>query len=122
MKLNNDLIRELLLYIEENGNGEKGLYNISINGYTEEEIQYHLIILEEGLYIVALKISGMGKHSIEIVPKRLTEKGHRYIENIRDKNIFKAIKREIELKGIKDFSLDMIVKYSDKFIKDKLEI
>ena len=46
MKLNLELVRELLIYIEENGDGKQGVYGIRINGYTNNEIMYHTSLLK----------------------------------------------------------------------------
>lgn len=118
MKLDNDLIRELLLYIEENGDYEKGLYDIDINGYTQDEIKYHLIILNESQYIKSNKIKTIGMLEESIIPIRLTEKGHRYIENIRDNKVWNYIKRQLKLKRL-NLSLDMLLKFSTEYIKSR---
>ena len=41
MILDKDLIRQILLYVEENGNDKMPVYNIEIDVYTDEEIKYH---------------------------------------------------------------------------------
>lgn len=40
MILDKDLIRQILLYVEENRNDKMPVYNIEIDGYTDEEIKY----------------------------------------------------------------------------------
>jgi len=35
MILDKDLIRQILLYVEENGNDKMPVYNIEIDGYTD---------------------------------------------------------------------------------------
>lgn len=40
MKLNTDLIRELLIYIEENSDGKNKIHDINILEFTENEIEY----------------------------------------------------------------------------------
>lgn len=51
MELNYDLIRDLLIYIEEHGYRTKLICSIDIKGYSKEEINYHFIILNESEYI-----------------------------------------------------------------------
>ncbi|WP_064606876.1 DUF2513 domain-containing protein [Streptobacillus moniliformis] len=112
MKLNLDLVRKILLYIEENGNDERGI-NVEIKGYTRLEIDYHICVLSEGNYLLLYE---------DKTPKRRTMKGHSYIENIRCKYIWEELKKYVELKGILTTSLDIIKDYGNKFIKDKLEL
>lgn len=42
MKLNKNLIREILLFIEEKGNDNRPVYDILIDVYTTDEVKYHL--------------------------------------------------------------------------------
>lgn len=120
MQLNLDLVRELLLYIEENGDGKQGIYDISIKGYTKNEISYHLKLISEIGYIEYMKVISMNNE--EIVPKRLTMKGHSYIENIKNKYIWEEIKRELEVKGLIGASIDIVKDYVNKYIRNKLDI
>lgn len=121
MKLNYDLIRDLLIYVEENGDGTKGIYDIKINGYTNNEIIYHLFLIAESKYIDYYTVSQVGLGKI-VVPKRITMEGHIYIENIRNKYIWEEIKKDMEIKGIVNTSLDVIKDYANKYIRNKLGI
>ena len=121
MKLNLELVRDLLIYIEENGDGEQGVYDIRINGYTNNEIMYHTSLLAEIGYIDYYVTTQMGVGK-SFIPTRLTIQGHMYIENIRNKYIWSELKKDMELKGIVNTSVDVIKDYANKFIRNKLGI
>lgn len=122
MRLNDDLIRDLLIYIEENGDGKNKIHNINIAGFTENEIDYHIALLFEEGYILAHSMPISGKIERSIIPIRLTMTGHSYLENIRNKYIWQEIKRDMEIKGLKSTSLDIIKDFANKFIRKKLDL
>ena len=98
MKLNKDLIRDIAIYIESNGDGERP--KTEIDGYTYNEIRYHFMqMLDMGL----IKVNIRSINGSVLKYYSLTYKGHEFLENIRDKYIWDEIKREIELRDIKDF-------------------
>lgn len=100
MKLNKDLIRDIAIYIESNGDGERPKTEIEIDGYTYNEIRYHFMqMLDMGL----IKVNIRSINGSVLKYYSLTYKGHEFLENIRDKYIWDEIKREIELRDIKDF-------------------
>lgn len=57
-----------------------------------------------------------------LVLVRLTMSGHSYLENIRNKYIWLEVKRDMELKGVKETSIDIIKDFSNKFIRKKLDL
>lgn len=57
-----------------------------------------------------------------LVLVRLTMSGHSYLENIRNKYIWLEVKRDMELKGVKETSIDIIKDFANKFIRKKLDL
>lgn len=119
MKLNIDLLRKILMYIENNSNGYEYLSNIELDDYTKTEIIYHIRLLLDGGFIVG-EILGLNEKKIRV--HRMTLKGHQYLESIREKYIWEEVKRQLELKGLKNVSLDILKDFSNKLIRDKLGI
>lgn len=119
MKLNKDLIREILLYVEEKGNDNRPVYDISIDGYTTDEVKYHFKKLVEAELI---KGDVIGLQGNRIRFNCLTWKGHEYLESIKDEYIWQELKKDVELKGITATTLEILKKYADKLIKEKLGI
>lgn len=92
MKLNNDCVRDLLLYIEENSDllDYIDMNQIKINSWTSEDIIYTSLKLKEAGYINA-KIDQTFDGYYGII-KSLTWSGHKFLDNIRDDNVWKTTK------------------------------
>lgn len=89
---------------------------IDIDGYTYNEIRDHFMqILDMGL--IKGSIRSINESVLEYY--NLTYKGHEFIENIREKYIWDEIKREIELRGIKYFSINLLKDFINSYIKNK---
>lgn len=116
MKLNHELLRDIMMYIESNGNG-RPVYDVKILGYTENEIVYHFQKLIEANLING-EILGFQGNRLRFTS--LTWNGHEYIENIKTDYIWNEIKRDIELKGLTNTSIDIIKDYANKLIRNKL--
>ena len=96
MKLNNDCVRGLLLYIESNTsiNSLIAVSQIEINDYTTDELIYTAMKLQEAGYIKA-KISKFIDGSADVYVNELTWNGHKFLDNIRDDGVWKATKEKI---------------------------
>jgi len=94
MKRNMDLIRDILLKVESD---EHGFYrdNLNIEGYTQEEIGYHIVLLgEAGLAHVA-EVTAHGDKSPAGIITRLTWDGHEFLDAARDRKIWNKAKDQI---------------------------
>ena len=92
MKRDMDLCRKILLKIENHGQ-VMGVMNIKVEGYTEKEISYHVMLLSEVDLIEALDMSDRSGHDWK--PQRLTWEGHEFLEASRNDNIWENAKRII---------------------------
>jgi DNA-binding transcriptional ArsR family regulator len=81
MKRNADLIRKILMEIE-NFSHPIGMVPLNIEEYNDEEISYHLLLLEEAGFIEAYNFSG--GDTLKLVPKRLTWTGHEFLDLARN--------------------------------------
>lgn len=96
MKLNNDCVRDLLLYIEANTNLSDDIYIESINdlSYLIKELLYTSIKLKEANFINAeieqTYDEENGGYSITVFS--LTWQGHKFLDNIRDSGVWKTTK------------------------------
>ena len=88
MKRDFDLVRTILLGIEANedaiGNGWITLGKI--NGYSQEQVSYHVSLLHEAGLIKAIDLSN--NLSFYWEPKRLTWYGHEFLDSARNENIW----------------------------------
>ncbi len=93
MKRNLQLIRKLLLDIESNSNGFDIVTIDDIEGYSNEQVQYHLALLNEAGLIIAHDASaGDGIH---FIPVRLTWDGHEFLDSARNDTIWNKTLHEI---------------------------
>lgn len=93
MKLNNDCVRDLLLFIEENLglNQHLDIKSAEINNYSQDELIYTAIKLDEAGYINA-NISNYIDGNCDIYIYSLTWNGHKFLDNIRDDGVWKTTK------------------------------
>lgn len=99
MKRDMELIRKILFKIEETVDNVAEC-NLTIEGYTMEQVAYHCSILYEGGYIYSYKpqYGGNGVYSFGV--GRLTWEGHEFLDNIREDTIWKKTKDIIKEKGL----------------------
>ncbi len=92
MELKHDLVRDILLYIEENFgcNDLRLASSIKIEGFSTPEVLYTCRRLLEAGYIVGKTMSYDSVPDTSI--SGLTWNGHEYLDNIRDNGIWKKTK------------------------------
>jgi DNA-binding transcriptional ArsR family regulator len=83
MKLDMDLVRKILIALEEHPHG---FYNqfLQIDGYSQEQIGYHITLMEEAGLLLAVDATSMDSQSPEAMPQRLTWQGHQFLNACRD--------------------------------------
>ena len=89
MKRDMDLVRKILLEVE-GVSFEGGWIDLQIEGYSENEVSYHVLLLAEAGLIEAIDLST--NTSFAWAPKRLTWNGHEFIEASRDENRWEKAK------------------------------
>lgn len=97
MKRDFDLIRELLLDIEENIGPVNEGYEPNVEGYSEELIYGHLILLAEAGFITGanIEIHGGGVY----IAHSMTYSGFDFLDKIRDTTMWAKIKAFVKSKG-----------------------
>jgi len=96
MRRDMDLVRSILLELEKS-ESYAGFADIAIEGYSPDDISYHVLLLHEAGLIEALDLSG-GDRPLWI-PVRLTWDGHEFLEASRDNARWKTAKRILAEKG-----------------------
>jgi hypothetical protein len=104
MKRDMELVVKILSFLEDK---EDFINPVTpeIEGYTEDEINYHLKLMDQAYLIEAKDWSSMS--STTWVASCLTNLGHDFIDAIRHESIWSTIKSEF-----KDASLSTIVSVS----------
>ncbi|MCD4719576.1 MAG: DUF2513 domain-containing protein [Desulfobacula sp.] len=99
MKRDLDLIRKLLIYLEEKPD-DKIVQDLEIEGYTNREVQYHFILMNEaGLIRCEKSISSTSDRIIRVYPNGLTWQGHEFFEASRNDTFWKKAKELVKSKS-----------------------
>ncbi|NLG39121.1 MAG: DUF2513 domain-containing protein [Fibrobacter sp.] len=94
MKRDMDLVRLILFEVEKNEKWDEWK-DIKIEGYSQEEIYYHIMLLNEAGLIEAKILCDGGKW----VPYRLTWNGHEFLDASRNETVWKKVKGIMANKG-----------------------
>jgi len=85
MRRNMDLVRKILMRIEDSRSGWAE-QPFGIEGFTREEVAYHAqIMMEDGL-IEGVDVTTMHSTGREVLPRALTWKGHEFLDLARDQS------------------------------------
>jgi hypothetical protein len=89
MKRDMELCRELLLKVEELPFDGR-FHDVAVEGRSDEEITYHIMLLDEAGLIEAEDLSTLS--SICWKPKRLTYSGHEFLDGARSDTVWQKAK------------------------------
>jgi hypothetical protein len=98
MKRDNDLIRKLVLALEDAPNGFAPA-TLDIEGYTPEQIGYHAYLLIDAGLAKGSDVTSMGRSSPEALLTSLTWAGHEFAEAARDQTRWNNAIRIVREKG-----------------------
>lgn len=120
MKLQPDLIRDILIWCEENLSHESVIIanQIKIDRYTSDEIIYHCEILKDAGYILGKPLKSFERR--DVVLYHLTLEGHQLLDLVRNENFWNRISNFLEKAGIKP--LPIIIQFLETILLAKLGI
>lgn len=122
MKLNKELVREILLAVEASDKTPDSWIDLIIEGHSEDVVSYHVMLLHEAGFVVGQDLSSM--NSFDWRPKRLTIKGHEFLDTVRDREVWRMTKASVEKAG--GVSLAVMFEigkaYAKQMLKDRLGI
>ncbi len=120
MKRDMDLIRKILLVIEEQY-VDTALYNIEVEDYNMKAIAYHCKILHDAGLISDYddwyaddELQGFGVSS-------LTWDGHEFLDKIRDNTVWNKTKTVMKEKGL-PFAIETIKKISSTIVQEMTKV
>lgn len=123
MKLEMELLRDLLLHVEEHAKRPiSDIESIELNGWSEDQVAYHVILAEE---------DGLIRARIDHLPDdedpeltyvaynvhRLTSRGHELLGTIREPKHWKAIKDGSKKAGLA--TIGALVSFGEAYVKAK---
>jgi len=123
MKLDQELVREILLAIEASKNDPKEGINLVLANRSPRAISYHVLLLTEAGFI--LSRDAFPTHNTSLwQPTRLTYKGHEFLDTVRDEEIWRLTKTGAEKAGGVGLGvlLEVGKAYGKQVFKDKLGI
>jgi hypothetical protein len=97
MKLDMELVRTILLKIEESPEDPNGWIDLNIPTSTAKQLSYHIQLLDEAGFIEAIDVSTMDDYTFHA--KRMTYRGHQLLDDIRDPIIWRKTKEGAKQAG-----------------------
>lgn len=115
MKLDKDLVREILLAVEKDED-PFGWTDLTFPGYAQELIAYHVCILAEGGFLMADDLSTSDGDDWRA--RRLTYDGHEFLDTIRDGEVWKLTKETAKKAGVG--GMKFLVEVGKSYAEQKL--
>lgn len=109
MKRDLDLIRSILLSIEANAHGFAADRPV-IDGYTEEQIGYHVYLMGQAGLITVVDATTLSDQSPSAIPLSITWAGHEFLDSVKDEALWKKAKSMV-LKPAAGVAFDVLVEW-----------
>ena len=117
MKRDMDLIRSLLLEIEEKDGGTGASISITNSENSKEQITEHLFLLKGAELIEAVDASHLSGRGV--IVRRLTWHGHDFLDSVRDEEVWKFTKNGAAAAG--GFTVDLLKAIAKGYLKKKIK-
>jgi hypothetical protein len=124
MKLDMDLLREILIYVEENATRvHSDLHDIQIEGWTGEEVAYH-VVLAAGDDLIKASIDKLPDDEDPVIVHtnysvhRLTMRGHDFLGAVREQSNWEAVKAGTRKMGA--VTVGAAVEFTKAFVRAKI--
>lgn len=117
MQLNNDCIRDIMLYIEANTNPSNLIIMVTpllkeLNKYDEDTLYYHILQISNAGFIKPARAKA------EMISD-LTWNGHQYLDNIRDDKVWNVLKDKAS--KLSSVSLQVLVQLAPTIVQSFLK-
>ncbi|WP_069130672.1 DUF2513 domain-containing protein [Rhodohalobacter halophilus] len=96
MKRDINLIKEILIEIEESGAPKESL-DVEIQGRSPEIVSYHIMLMKQAGLVEAEDVSG--SNSFGWIPISLTWQGHEFLDAIRNDTVWEKLKAKLKEQG-----------------------
>ena len=94
MKRDMDLVRKILLMLEEHEHG-MAPRKLVIEGHTDEEIGYHVHLMDQAGLLKAADVSHQGSPSPQAIPVHMLWAGHEFLDAARSETIWSRAKKHL---------------------------
>jgi hypothetical protein len=97
MKRDMDIVRTILLKIEDSEESPLGWTNIEIPDQPPELVSYHVLLLTDAGLVESNNLST--RAGLDVRPKRLTWEGHEFLDAAKNDTIWNKAKDLVKEKG-----------------------
>ena len=94
MKRDMELVRQILVQIEEHEHG-MAPRSLTIDGYTQEQIGYHVHLMGQAGLLKVADVSHFGSTSPEAIATRMTWAGHEFLDAARSDTVWQRAKTQL---------------------------
>ena len=117
-------MREILLAIEASDHSPEEGITLSLENRTSREISYHVLQLHDGGFLIGQDASFLSDTFPVWQAKRLTYKGHEFLDTVRDGEVWALTKTGAEKVGSASLSLmlELGKAYGKQVLKERLGI
>jgi len=124
MKLDKDLVREILLAVEASTNSPEEGLTLTLEDRTSRDISYHVMLLHEAGLLIGHDASFMEDTFPVWKAKRLTYQGHEFLDTVRDGEVWRRTKAGAEKAGVAGLGvlLDLGKAIGKQVLKERLGI
>jgi len=112
-----DLIRKLLLQIEEKDDGSGRQVHIELPDWNDAQLADHLFQLHERGLIDGIDASTLAARAF--LPLRLTSSGHDFLDSVRDPEIWQKTKDSASAAG--GFTVELLGEIAKGLVKTKIK-
>lgn len=95
LKRNLDLIHHILITTEASNSLKTCTDDYVNDEYSFEEVSYHISLLTDDGYVIAKVVPTCGTLYASYIVERLTNKGHDFLDSIRNETVFAKTKSRI---------------------------
>ena len=115
-----DLLRKLLIFFEDKPDGAP-VEVPPIDGYSELQIKYHLVLMHEARFLSCERIfsSSDPQRVIYVIPFQLTWQGHEFLQSIKDDTVWRKLK-ECVLKPSASWTFGILTEWLKQEIKQRI--
>lgn len=117
MKRNWELVRKILIKLEQQAEADGWLVSDDVQGFDAETVAYHIKMLHQAKLIDAVETGGIDR--FDYTARALTWDGHEFLDKIRKDTVWNGVKKTIKDKGL-DLSVDAIKIAGAKLIEQVL--
>lgn len=93
MKRDMELIRKILIAIEEDPNEPMGWIDLEIEGYEDQVVSYHIELLYRAGMVGARDLSSMSGYEWKVT--KLTWSGHEFLDSIKNESVWSKLKEKL---------------------------